>query len=428
MSVKPSHILGHNARNTYTKLNTFAAKKYGFSKLRTKELLREHNIPTASVYHIFESINDVQEVNWNNFPLPFVVKPASGSAGKGIVLLIKKTADGKSWIDNEGHEWSREDLNLHVSNILDGEFSTWGENHKAIVEEMITPHPALAKYAYRGTPDIRVVVFNSVPVMAMTRIPTKMSQGKANLDLGAIGLGIDMATGVTTYGVSGKAEKITHFPNSKKKVNGILIPMWSRVLEVAVQAANAAGYTFMGADLFIHQEKGPMIVELNGFPGLSIQLANRAGLKKRLDRVEGIEVRDAKHGVKIAQALFAENFADKIKIEEGLKIISTNPTVSVHGDDKKWYSAEGRVNTGRYRSAISEDLADQLGLVDIEDLLWRQQEGLEGKLPVVEVQFSLKGVKHNTAMVVTKSLNKTKYQVELGRRDLQGYLIGEIES
>lgn len=428
MSVKPSHILGHNARNTYTKLNSFAAKKYGFSKLRTKELLREYDIPTASVYHIFESINDVQQVDWNNFPLPFVIKPASGSAGKGIVLLIKKTPDGKNWTDNEDNRWTKEDLNFHVSNILDGEFSTWGENHKAIVEEMITPHPALAKYAYKGTPDIRVVVFNSVPVMAMTRIPTKKSQGKANLDLGAIALGIDMATGVTTYAVSGKSEKITHFPNSKKKVNGIVIPMWNRILEVAVQAANAAGYAFMGADLFIHQEKGPMIVELNGFPGLSIQLANRAGLKKRLDRVEGIEVRDAKHGVKIAQALFAENFADKIKIEEGIKIISTSPTVSVYGDDKKWYSTEGRVNTGRYRSAISEDLADHLGLVDIEDLLWRQQEGLEGKLPVVEVKFSLKGVKHTTAMVVTKSLNKTKYKVELGRKDLQGYLIGEIES
>lgn len=428
MSVRPSHILGLNARNTYTQLNPYSAKKFGFSKLRTKELLRENTIPTAEVYHIFESINDVSEVSWDNFQIPFVVKPASGSAGKGIVLIIKKHANGKDWIDNEGNSWTKDDLNLHVSNILDGEFSTWGENHKAIVEEMIVSHPALAKYAYKGTPDIRVVIFNSVPVMAMTRIPTKSSQGKANLDLGAIGVGIDMATGVTTYGISGKAEKITHFPNSKKKVNGIVIPMWSQVLETAVRAANVAGYTFMGADLFIHPEKGPMIVELNGFPGLSIQLANRAGLKKRLDRVEGIEVRDAKHGVKIAQALFAENFADKIKIEEGIKIISTSPAVSVYGDDKKWYSADGRVNTGRYRSAISEALADQLGLVDVEDLLWRQQEGLEGKLPVVEVQFSLKGVKHKTAMVVTKSLNKTKYQVELGRKDLQGYLIGEIET
>ena len=30
-------------------------------------------------------------------------------------------------------------------------------------------------------------------------------------------------------------------------------------------------------------------------------------------------------------------------------------------------------------------------------------------------------------MVVTKTLNKTKHHVELGRRDLQGFLIGDIE-
>jgi alpha-L-glutamate ligase-like protein len=427
MSIKPSHILGMNGRYHYTNQNPYSAKRYGFSKLRTKELLSEHNIPTAEIYHIFSSLEDIEEVKWGSIPTPFVIKPASGSAGKGIIIIMKKEEKKNVWKDNDGKNYTIDDLNLHVENILDGEYSTWGQNHKAIVEEMIVSHPSLAKYSYKGTPDIRVVVFNSVPVMAMIRIPTKKSQGKANLDQGAIGAGIDMATGITTYAISGKLEKITHFPGSKKKVNGILIPNWNRILEVAVEASNAAGYIYMGADLFVHPEKGPMIVELNGYPGLSIQLANREGLKRRLDRVEGLEVRDAKHGVKISRALFAESFADKIKMEEGLKIISTSPQLSIYGDDKKWYPTQGRVNTGRYRSAISADLAEELGLVDLEDLLWRQQEGLEGKLPVVEVQFSLKGKKHTTAMVVTKTLNKTKHHVELGRRDLQGFLIGDIE-
>lgn len=427
MSIKPAHILGMNGRYHYTNQNPYSAKKYGFSKLKTKELLQENNIPTAEIYHIFSSIEDVEEIQWGSIPIPFVIKPASGSAGKGIILIIKKEEKKNIWKDNDGNDYTTEDLNLHISNILDGEYSTWGQNHKAIIEEMVFSHPSLAKYSYKGTPDIRVIVFNSVPVMAMIRFPTKKSQGKANLDQGAIGAGIDMATGVTTYAISGKFEKVTHFPGTKKKVNGILIPHWNRILEVAVEASNAAGYVFMGADLFIHPEKGPMIVELNGYPGLSIQLANRDGLKRRLDRVEGLEVRDAKHGVKISRALFAESFADKIKIEEGLKIISTSPRIFIYGDDKKWYPTQGRVNTGRYRSAISTDLAEELGLVDLEDLLWRQQEGLEGKLPVVEVQFRLKSKKHTTAMVVTKTLNKTKYHVELGRRDLPGYLIGDIE-
>jgi alpha-L-glutamate ligase-like protein len=427
MAIKPSHILGMNSRNSYTKLNPSASKQFGFSKIKTKNLLDEHGITTAQVYQVITSRRELEEVEWLNMPTPFVVKPASGSAGKGIILIKERLQNAEKFRDSQGTTLTPEDLELHVENILDGEFSTWGTNHQAIVEEMIPPHPSLAKYAYKGTPDIRVVVFNSVPVMAMARIPTKDSEGKANLDKGAIGLGIDMATGITIHGIYGKAEHITHFPGSKKKVNGILIPRWNEVLETAVQAANAAGYHFMGADLFIHPEKGPMIVELNGFPGLSIQLANAAGLKRRLERVEGLDVRDAKHGVKIAQALFAESFADKILAERGMKIISTREVIEVLDENKKRQATTARVSTARFRSAISQKFAESLGLVDIEDLLWQQQESLEGKVPVVEVTLYLDGQKIKTAMVVTKRLNTTKHKIELGRNDLQGFVVNPSE-
>jgi len=261
----------------------------------------------------------------------------------------------------------------------------------------------------------------------MTRIPTKESAGTANLDRGALGLGIDLGTGVTTYGIKGKGEVVSHFPGKKKKVNGLLIPNWTEILTAAVQVAQAAGYMFMGADIFIHPEKGPMIVELNGFPGLSIQLANRAGLKRRIERVEGLEVRDEYHGVKIAQALFAESFADEFKADQGLTIISTHPKITIFDDKKKKHQVQALTNTGRFRSAISSQLAEDMGLVDLEDLLWRQQETAEGKVPVVNVSFKLKGKKINTAMVVTKRLNRKKYKVEIGRKDLDGFLIGEIE-
>jgi alpha-L-glutamate ligase-like protein len=426
MPIKPSHILGTNGRYPFTKLNASAAKAYGFSKLKTKQLLAEHDIPTAKILHVFESVADLEAIQWETIPTPFVIKPASGSAGKGIVVIKKKLPDQKIWKNHDGESLTDADLNLHVSNILDGEYSTWGSQHKALIEEMVVPHPAIGKYSYRGTPDIRVIVFNSIPVMAMARIPTKESKGRANLDQGAIGLGIDMGTGVTTFGIKGKSQRIIHFPGTKKKVNGVLIPQWRKLLETAVKAANAAGYKYMGADLFIDKDKGPMIVELNGFPGLSIQLCNRAGLKRRLERVEDLEVRDPKHGVKISQALFGEIFVDKLKAEEGLQIISTHPTVTILGEEKLKTTTEAFVNTGRYRSAIAEELADELGLIDIEDLLWQQQVTGEGRLPVVEVSFKLREHLIKTAMIVTKRLNRTKHKVELGRRDTQQFLIGEV--
>jgi alpha-L-glutamate ligase-like protein len=422
MSTKPAHILGLNSRYQYTGLNPSSAKKYGFSKLRTKALLAEHNIPTAQIYHIFEHLDDIEHINWTLIPTPFVIKPASGSAGKGIILIKKKAANEPAWFSYDGEKLTAEDLNLHVNNILDGEFSTWGSHHKAIVEEKINSHPGIGKYSYRGTPDIRVIVFNSVPVMAMIRIPTKESEGKANLDKGAIGLGIDLATGITTHGIKGKGERITHFPNSKKKVNGIKIPYWNRVLELAVKAANIAGFVFMGADIFINVEKGPMIVELNGFPGLSIQLANRVGLKRRMDRVEGLDVRDPVHGVKIAQALFAESFADEIIAKEGLSIIPTDPKIIIYDEDNHEHLVSSLVNTSRFRSAISEQLAEEMGLIDLDDLLW-QQESLEGKVPVVEATIRIKDRKIKTAVIVSKKLNRAKHKIELGKKDIEGFLV-----
>ncbi len=426
MAIKSAHILGMNARYKYTKKNPYSAKQYGFSKLKTKELLREHRILTAAVFHTFETLSDLENVNWETIPVPFVVKPASGSAGKGIIVIIGKNPKKLEWQTSDGEIITDIELNLHIGNILDGEFSTWGSTHMAIVEEMIPAHPDLIKYSFKGTPDIRVIVFNSVPVMAMIRIPTKSSKGKANLDQGAIGLGIDMATGITTYGVNGKSGIIAKFPGTKKSVSGIQIPEWNSILETAVKAAEAAGYVYMGADLFIHPSKGPMIVELNGYPGLSIQLCNKAGLKRRLERVEGLEVRDVKHGVKIAQALFAHDLTARINVEQGIQVIPTKPEITVFDDKNKPHLTDALVNTSRYRSAISEEYAQQLGILDIDDLLWRQQESIEGKVPVVEVKFKIKEKKQKTAMVVIKKLNKSKHKIELGRMDLQGFLIGDV--
>ncbi|MBP7740655.1 hypothetical protein KA089_00545 [Candidatus Woesebacteria bacterium] len=428
MATKPSDILGMNGRYKYTKKNPYSAKQYGFSKLKTKELLRENGIPTAEVFHIFESLQDLENINWETIPVPFVIKPASGSAGKGIIVITSKKPNKLEWQSSDGEKLTEIELGLHIENILDGEFSTWGTTHKAIVEEMIPAHPDLIKYSFKGTPDLRVIVFNKIPVMAMIRIPTRDSKGKANLDQGAIGLGIDMATGITTFGVNGKSGIIAEFPGTKKKVAGIQIPSWNKLLETAVKAGEAAGFIYMGADLFIHPEKGPMIVELNGYPGLSIQICNKAGLKKRLERVEGLEVSDAKHGVKIAQALFTQNLADSSNSEGDSKIIPTKPQLVVFDDKNKEHETEALINTGRYRSAISENYAHELGIFDIDDLLWRQLEGIEGKVPVVEVKFKMNGKKQKTAMVVIKKLNKSKHSIELGRIDLQGYLVGDVSN
>jgi hypothetical protein len=316
-----------------------------------------------------------------------------------------------------------DDIKLHCQDTLSGQYSTHGSNHNVIIEERIPIHPKLLKYTYKGTPDVRIVVFNSVPIMAKLRLPTEESEGRANISQGAIMTGIDIATGITTHGVAHKNELIQYLPDTKIKLNGIKIPFWQEILKTAVEAARAAELMYTGVDLFVHKTDGPMVVELNAYPGLSIQVANKAGLRRRIERVQDLNVLSADHGVRIGQALFAETFSDKLIGKGELPIIESEENIIVYGERKLKQEAKALINTGRFRSAIASNLAKELDLIDVDDLLWFQQVAGEGKRPVVEVKFKLKNKTVNTSMIVSKKLNIGPHKIEIGRRDLSGFMI-----
>ena len=417
-------VLGMNARNQlFVPLNSRKARSFCVSKYATKILLQSNNIPSAEVYGVLATTEDVEEFDWKNLEKDFVIKPTNGHAGKGVVAFRNQLADKKHWTDVIGNTWSLEDVKLHCTDILSGQYSTHGANHNLIIEERVPIHSKLLKYSYKGTPDIRVVVFNSVPVMALLRLPTKESGGRANQSQGALGVGVDISTGITTYAAANKNQLIKYLPGTKMKLNGIRIPFWKEILTTAVESARAANLSFTGVDIFVDQEKGPMVVELNAYPGLSIQVANKAGLRRRLERVQDLNVLSAEHGVRIARALFAENFASKIKEEGDLSIIDIEETVTLFGDDKTQMEKKALINTGRFRSIIASNLAKELGLIDVDDLLWFQQIAGEGKRPVVELKFKLKDKIITTSVVVSKKLNRSSKKIEIGTKDLAGFVI-----
>ena len=185
-----------------------------------------------------------------------------------------------------------------------------------------------------GTPDVRVIVYNKVPVMAMFRIPTLQSGGKANLQQGAYGLGIDLATGITTFGIVGKSEemkKIYDFGKKKEiKVNGIKIPFWREILETAVKCQGViSGLEFLGVDVVLDKDKGPMVLEVNARPGLSIQICNKAGLRRRMEKVEDINIKSMDQAIAISRYLFGENFAEKVEARQKVKTIAPLETILI---------------------------------------------------------------------------------------------------
>jgi alpha-L-glutamate ligase-like protein len=177
------------------------------------------------------------------------------------------------------------DLEHHVSNILSGIYSLGGQPDVALLEYRVRFDPIFESVSYQGVPDIRIVVFLGVPVMAMVRLPTRASQGKANLHQGAIGVGIDIATGRTLRAVQNN-EIVDEHPDTGAGVLGLSIPGWEALLELASRCYELTGLGYQGVDIVLDNDLGPLMLEINARPGLNIQIANRAGLLPRLREVE----------------------------------------------------------------------------------------------------------------------------------------------
>jgi len=424
--MKISSVLGLNAR---TKLfsypyNTKRGRNIARSKILTDKVLKNANIPTPIIFKKFKSIKDVYSYNWEKLPESFAVKPSKGLGGEGIIVVKERAKDPGFWLTTQKKKIGIVDLKLHIMDILEGAYSLGNYPDVAFIQEFVGRHKAFRKYAYRGTPDIRIIVFNRVPTMAMLRLPTKESGGRANLHQGAIGVGIDIATGITTKATY-NGNLIKYKPGTERKLNGIKIPHWEEILKIAVSCQEVSGLGYLGVDIVLHPEKGPMVLELNSQPGLQIQLANMAGLKKRLERIEDLEVRDAEHGVRIAKSLFAERFLDRVKAEEGIKIVKASEEVKVLNSKGEKFKVLAKVDTGSWSSSIDKNLAKNLGLLNKNKILWYKKKmsslGKEER-SVIPLTFWIAGRKVDTRASVSDRDDLT-YPLLIGRIDLAGFLV-----
>lgn len=423
--MKISSILGLNARSqqfTYH-YNSRKGKNIANSKIQTASILKKAGIAHPRIYKKFRELNDVSSFDWNSLPDRFALKPSRGFGGEGIIVVKKRLKDG-SWLTTQKERITVGDLKLHTLDILEGAFSMGNIPDVAFVQEYVGRHKAFRRWAFRGTPDVRIIVFNRVPVMAMLRLPTKESGGRANLHQGAVAVGIDIATGITTKAIW-HGEQIVFKPGTDKKLRGIKIPNWNQILITSVDAQIASHLGYVGVDIVIHPDKGPMVLELNAQPGLQIQLANSEGLKKRLERVEDLDVIDAGHGVRIAKALFAGRFADRVKAEEGVKTVKAVEEIKVLNADGKKIRTLAKIDTGAWSSSIDKKFAKELGLFKRGRVLWyrRKLSALgEEKRAVIPLTIWVAGRKISTNVTVADR-GLLRYQILIGRMDLTGFLV-----
>ena len=170
-----------------------------------------------------------------------------------------------------------------------------------MIEALIDFDPSLARFSYEGVPDIRVIAFRGVPVMAMMRCATHASDGKANLHQGAVGVGLDIGSGAAVRAVQ-HGELVEIHPDTQAVFATLTIPHWERVLDLAASCVEMTGLQYLGADVVLDRLRGPMLLELNARPGLAIQVANQAGLRHRLAAAAEIAEQTQEHDARIALA------------------------------------------------------------------------------------------------------------------------------
>ncbi|MFO7806952.1 MAG: sugar-transfer associated ATP-grasp domain-containing protein [Candidatus Moraniibacteriota bacterium] len=440
--------------------NLRASKKLADDKLKSKVTLKKNNIPVPKLIAKIKSRQELEDFDFSTLPKSFVLKPNLGLGGEGILVVYgKKRGTENVWVKADRSPVTEEDLKNQIRNILDGSFSRINTPDFAFFEERVKLPKVFKPYSYKGVPDIRVIVYNNVPVMAMLRLATKESGGKANLQLGGIGCGIDMATGTTTSAVQGKSRSLEYLPGTRLALSGIKIPYWDKILKLAIEAQKSSGLGFLGADVTIDREQeSPVFLELNARPGLSIQIANQEGLLGRLNRVEGLKVKSTKHGIKLAKNLFGGEIEEEMEELSGKKVIGTVEKVKLIDKNNKEIEVDAKIDTGAYSTSIDSELAVKLGFGEVlekfkeidkpehfsrenvknveEELRKKYLSKIEG-LADISAVYSSSGVTIRPKVTVQLVMDEEKiasvanlversemkYPVLIGRKDLKKFLI-----
>jgi alpha-L-glutamate ligase-like protein len=281
-------VLGINRRNGIFVLPNNPRRHYPRvdDKLLTKQLAEGAGLPTPPTLGVISYHHELRRLPQllDGFT-DFVLKPARGAQGNGIVVITGVEND--RYRKSSGALLAFEHIRQHISSMISGVFSLRGDWDSCIIETRVVLEPKFDPITRFGIPDVRVIVYRGLPIMAMCRLPTTVSDGRANLHQGAIGAGIDIGSGVVVHAAFHNYS-VTHHIDTNQPIVGFEIPAWDRLLPLAVRAAEISGLGYIGVDVVIDAALGPVLLELNARPGLSIQVANNEGLLPRLRRAESV--------------------------------------------------------------------------------------------------------------------------------------------
>ena len=181
-----------------------------------------------------------------------------------------------NWETSSGRKISNYEIKRHIANILFGVYS-FGQSDKVIIEYRIQTPKIFTKIFPEGVPDIRLIALKGKLLVAMLRIPTKQSDGKANLHQGALGVEVDLQTGILGQAYNYKSY-LNHHPDTKAAIVGQKVPYWQEIIDISNKIAKISPLKYLGIDMVIDKNIGPLVLEMKVRPGIEIQNVTKRGL------------------------------------------------------------------------------------------------------------------------------------------------------
>lgn len=320
------------------------------SKLKTKHFLSSRGIPFAETYFTINNQQELHKFSLKNIKTnAFVIKPNKWSGWRGI-LIVKRENEIYSiaW-----EVWSEEEIRLHMIDILHGSFSLHGSTDTVVIEELLSPWKDFWIYCKHWLADIRVIVYNLVPVTAMVRMPTIHSGGKANLAQWWIGIGLNIANGEVISLFQSKKIFTPSFPVEYSGLQNQYIPFWEDILLYSSQVQMYTKLGYLALDWVI-TKNWPKLLEINARAGLEIQNVNLVPLAARLKQVENLKVLSPEKWVEIAKTLFHTEILTE---STGKKIIYLEQKGYIEWDREVQIVSD----THEQNTVVSEDVAQVLG-------------------------------------------------------------------
>lgn len=443
-------ILWINARNLsyIKKFNWKKEIRLANDKLATKKFLSERWIPFAKTYEVIKDRKQLFDIDFWKLPSEnFVIKPNRWSKGKWI-YVVKYLWDEEWKVNNIWWEWeeswsyikklgtkfrkmvdkfqkmpnlpckykiwgsivSDNDFRRYILDDLDGKNSMTNWNDKVIVEEKLVPGDTFKKFCKFWLADMRIIVFNLVPVWAMVRIPTEKSGGKANLAAWGIWAGIDIWTWIIKSVYVNHKSYTKKFPEEYKHLKWVKIPYWDDILLRSSKIQYYVNLWYLALDWVITDD-GPKLLEINARAGLELQNITWVKLANVLDKISDLKIKYPEKWVEIAKTLFSQE--DKEILPQKILYLSQIWKLKVKSDEPEYYNEiVVKVDINKSENYVSKDIYEWIKSKDSDNIM----------LLVWDNDVTIKWIK----FLLDKNLSEN--EIVLGKKVSSEFLLKPIET